>query len=138
MQMKAGQYYNLLLAVNGTTVTVLVDGTKAFTYTFAPRVIDGVTVGLNKGMVGIGSDNARGIFDNVAVQVLPPQVTYDNRADLSQSTSQLDPAWSGTWQGPASAPARPAPRAPPAPSSRSASTPAAAWPARRGWPPPAR
>ena len=33
---------------------------------------------LNKGMVGMGSDNARGVFDNVAVQVLPPQVTYDN------------------------------------------------------------
>ena len=100
-QMNGGQYYQLLLTVNGTTVTLLVDGTKAFTYTYDARVIDGEKVALNKGMVGMGSDNARGIFDNVAVQVLPPQVTYDNRADLSQSTSQLDPAWSGAWQGPA-------------------------------------
>jgi hypothetical protein len=39
--------------------------------------MDGVRVGLNKGMVGMGSNNARGSFDNVRVQILPPQVTYD-------------------------------------------------------------
>ena len=37
-----------------------VDGKNAFTYTFAPRIIDGDQVGLNKGMVGIGSEQRRG------------------------------------------------------------------------------
>jgi hypothetical protein len=56
-----------LVAINGTTVTVLIDRRDAFTYTFAPRVLDGETVALNKGMVGVGSDNSRGLFDNVSV-----------------------------------------------------------------------
>ena len=52
----------LLVAVNGTTVTVAVNGQQAFTYTFAPRILDGEPVGLNKGFVGAGSDNARGVL----------------------------------------------------------------------------
>ena len=73
--LSAGTFYSLLLTINGTTATLVVDGTKAFTHTFAPRYIDGEKVGLNKGMVSMGSDNSRGVFDNVKVQILPPQVT---------------------------------------------------------------
>ena len=43
-----------------------VNGKAALTHTFAPRMIDGVAYGLNKGMVGMGSDSSRGHFDNVA------------------------------------------------------------------------
>ena len=45
--------------------------------------MDGYAYGLNWGMVGVGSDNARGSFDNVRVQVLPPQVTFDDSDDFS-------------------------------------------------------
>ncbi len=66
------RYYSLLIAINGTTVTVLVDNKRAFTHTFAARMIDGVSYGLNKGLVGVGSDNSRGYYDNISLQVLPP------------------------------------------------------------------
>ncbi len=97
-QMKGNTYYNLLVTVNGTTATLLVDNQSVFTYTYAPRYLDGVAYGLNKGMVGMGSDNARGSYDNVRVQVLPPQVTYDGSTDFTTgSTDQLDTPTSGTW-----------------------------------------
>ena len=75
--LKAGTFIDLVVAVNGTTVTVQANGKAALTHTYAPRMIGGVAYGLNKGMVGMGSDNSRGQFDNVRVRVLPPQVTLD-------------------------------------------------------------
>ena len=95
--MKGDTFYNLLVAINGTTATLLVDGTSAFSYTFTPRVVDGQNVALNKGLVGMGSDNAQGVFDDVRVQVLPPQVTYDGTSDLTKGTQQLDQPLTGTW-----------------------------------------
>ena len=44
-QMSAATFYNLLLTVNGTTATLLVNGTKAFTHTYATRMVDGVRSG---------------------------------------------------------------------------------------------
>ncbi|HEX5591393.1 MAG TPA: Calx-beta domain-containing protein [Candidatus Limnocylindrales bacterium] len=75
--LRADTFYSMLVAVNGTAVTVLVDGRQAFTHTFPARMLNGVAVGLNKGLVGMGSDNSRGVFDNVVVQTLPPQLTLD-------------------------------------------------------------
>jgi hypothetical protein len=47
-----------------------VDGKAKVSYAFVPRVDpDGFQYRLNAGMVGIGSNNARGRFDDVAVQV---------------------------------------------------------------------
>ena len=34
---KSGTYYNMLLAVNGTDVTLLVDNKLVFTHTYQPR-----------------------------------------------------------------------------------------------------
>ncbi|HMC71695.1 MAG TPA: Calx-beta domain-containing protein, partial [Mycobacteriales bacterium] len=97
-QLAAGTFYHMLVAVNGTTVTLTVDGTKALTYTFPIRVLsDGSKVGLNKGMVGMGSNNARGSFDNVSVQILPPQVTLDQSSDLTKSSGPFGPAIGGSW-----------------------------------------
>ena len=98
-QMSYGTYYQLLLSVNGTTATLTVDGATAFTYTFAARTIDGVQYALNKGMVGMGSNNARGSFDNVRVQILPPQITLDSSTDLTTGTGPLAMPVSGTWAG---------------------------------------
>ncbi|HSW25431.1 MAG TPA: hypothetical protein VLJ62_21910 [Burkholderiaceae bacterium] len=71
--LKAGTAYNLLLGINGLNATLVVDNKSVFSYAFAARVIDGATYGLNSGMVGVGSDNSVGVFDNVTVQILPPQ-----------------------------------------------------------------
>jgi len=75
--LKADKYYNMLLAVNGVNATLVIDNKMAFTHTYAPRIVDGYSYGLNWGMVGVGSNNARGAFDNIQVQVLPPQVTFN-------------------------------------------------------------
>ena len=69
--------YQLLVAVNGTTVTVVLGNKTADATRSRARIVDGVPVGLNQGFVGAGSDNARGTWDNFAVQVLPPQLTLD-------------------------------------------------------------
>ena len=95
--LKAGKYIDLLVMVNGTTVTLQVDGVAALTKTFAPRMLDGEAYGLNKGMVGMGSDNARGSFDNVKVRILPPQVTLDLATDLVQDPDGVSDRPAGTW-----------------------------------------
>nr|MCU0871265.1 dockerin type I domain-containing protein [Pirellulaceae bacterium] len=84
--LKADKVYQLLVAVNGTTVTVVL-GNKTLSHTFAARIIDGMPVGLNKGFVGAGSDNARGTWDNFAVQVLPPQLTLDETEDFNDGAA---------------------------------------------------
>ena len=72
----------MLVAINGLNATLLVDNREVFSYTFEPRAVDGWTFGLNYGLIGVGSDNARGTFDNIAVQVLPPQITYQSFEDF--------------------------------------------------------
>ena len=68
---------------------------KSLTYIFPSRIIDGQAYGLNKGMVGVGSDQSRGVFDNIAVQVLPPQFTLDNDETFNDGVANL-------FQGPTS------------------------------------
>ncbi|MEX0673385.1 MAG: calcium-binding protein, partial [Gaiellaceae bacterium] len=91
------RYYSLLVAVNGTAVTVIVDGKTAFTHVFDPRVIDGEAYGLNKGMVGVGSNNSRGYYDNVKVQVLPPKVTLDYTETFDGGEGAFTGPASGDW-----------------------------------------
>ena len=45
------------------------------------------TVGLNKGLVGFGSDNSRGVLDNLAVQAVPPAVTLDSTEYFEDGTA---------------------------------------------------
>ena len=75
----------------GLTATLVVDNQTSFTYTFPPRVIDGYAYGLNYGFVGFGSDNSRGSFDNIAVQVLPPQVTHDSTEAFDDGRRRASP-----------------------------------------------
>jgi Ca2+-binding RTX toxin-like protein len=92
------KFYAMLVAVNGTAVTVNIDGTKAFTYVFDARMLNGEAVGLNKGMVGVGSSNSRGYYDNVKIQVLPPKITLDETEDFNDGVAQrLSGESAGTW-----------------------------------------
>src|SRR5207253_5621770 len=79
--------YQVLVAVNGTVVTVTI-GNASVTYTFGPRILNGEAVGLNKGFVGVGSDNSRGIFDNLYVQTTPPNMTLDAVEDFNDGLAQ--------------------------------------------------
>ncbi|MBC2714899.1 MAG: calcium-binding protein [Desulfobacteraceae bacterium] len=98
-KIKPGEYYNVLVAVNGTNVTVVVDGTEYFSHTYTARVdADGWVYGLNAGMVGLGSDNSRGTFDNIAVQVLPPDYTFEATEDFEDADMAfLTVPQSGDW-----------------------------------------
>jgi hypothetical protein len=99
MQLKENQYYNFMVAVNGTTVTVVVNGTTYFSYAFAPRIIDGIGFGLNTGLIGVGCDMSKGSFDNIVVQKLAPQMTYSNTEDFSDGSADLfTGAQTGVWQ----------------------------------------
>ena len=86
---KPNKYYNMLVAINGVNVTLVVDNKEVFQHTYAARVIDGYAYGLNWGLVGVGSNNARGNFDNIRVQILPPQVTFDDTEDFSDGSADL-------------------------------------------------
>ncbi|HKJ56933.1 MAG TPA: Calx-beta domain-containing protein, partial [Nitriliruptoraceae bacterium] len=95
---KANKWYDLVVYVNGTTVWVDVAGKTAFTHTFAPRLLNDELVGLNKGLIGVGSDNARGKFDNLSVQVLPPNINVDVTEDFDDGFGMVvEPALAGDW-----------------------------------------
>ncbi len=96
-QVKPDIYYNLLLAVNGTTATLSLDNARLFSYTYGPRMVDGYACNLNTGMVGVGSDNSRGVFDNITVQRLAPQVTFQDTEDFLTTMGLFTPT-SGSWQ----------------------------------------
>ncbi|MFN2611440.1 MAG: hypothetical protein ABR507_11310 [Actinomycetota bacterium] len=96
--LSAGTYYQMLITVNGTNVSLYANGKSLFTYNFPGRVINGETYGLNKGMLGLGSNNSQGVFDNVTAQVLPVQVTFDNTEDFNDGIANLFTGpKSGTW-----------------------------------------
>ena len=86
VNVKADTFYNAMLAINGVNATILIDNKTSLTYTFAPRMVDGWAYGLNWGMVGMGSDNSRGAYDNVRIQVLPAQMTFDNTEKFGDAT----------------------------------------------------
>jgi hypothetical protein len=96
--LKEDRFYQILVAVNGTMVTVSVDNAQAFSHTFAPRDVNGQMVGLNKGLVGFGSDNSKSVLDNLAVQALPPNMTLNSTEYFEDGTAdQFTGPESGTW-----------------------------------------
>jgi hypothetical protein len=98
LRAKPGIDYNMLVAINGVTVTVVLDGKGFFSYTYEPRLIDGYAYGLNAGWVGVGSDNSQGTFDNITVQVLPPEITFKGTEAFPDTHTGIgfDPT-SGEW-----------------------------------------
>jgi hypothetical protein len=99
MKIKPGRLYNLLVVVNGTNVTVIANNTEVFSHTFDARIIEGYAYGINAGMIGFGSDNSRGVYDNIAVQVLPPEMTLEATEEFPDTDAAVDLVpESGWWQ----------------------------------------
>jgi Ca2+-binding RTX toxin-like protein len=97
--LKADTNYHVFLALNGSTVTLVVDGKVSLTHAFSPRIdYYGISHGLSAGMVGLGADNSIASIDNVIVQRLSPVVTYTNTDNFETSVSGLflEPE-SGAW-----------------------------------------
>ena len=98
MRTWADRDYNLMVAVNGLNATLVVDNKVAFTHTFQPRVIDGWSYGLNWGLIGLGSDNSRGAFDNFRVQTVEQAVTFQTSEDFDDGVADLFTGGSvGVW-----------------------------------------
>ena len=94
---RADAAYDILIQVNGTSVIVNA-GSKSFSYLYGPRMVSGEPQGLNKGLLGFGSDQSRGTIDNVAIQVLPPQITLDTTEDFNDGAANLfTGTTTGTW-----------------------------------------
>jgi hypothetical protein len=95
---KAGTFYDLNVIVNGLVVTVTLSGKNAFSYTFQPRVMpNGDKVALNKGLAGFGSNQAHGMFDNIALTVIQPEITVDRTNFFEGSGGSTQTAVSGTF-----------------------------------------
>jgi subtilisin-like proprotein convertase family protein len=98
-QLKPDTDYNLLLAINGTVATLVVDGAMVFTHVFTTTTDQyGVTHGLNRGMVGLGAENSAARIDNVAVQILPPQLTIEETESFDDGTAdRFTGLTTGSW-----------------------------------------
>ncbi|MGD8816801.1 MAG: cadherin-like domain-containing protein, partial [Acidobacteriota bacterium] len=99
-KLKPDRDYNVLVAINGLTVTLVVDNQDVFTHTFEARIdAYGVSHGLNDGMVGLGSENAIARVDNLQVQVLPPEITLLETETFEDGTTEhFAPDPVGSWQ----------------------------------------
>ncbi len=99
-RLRPNRDYQLLLALNGTAATLVVNGADVFTHVYDPRVdAFGNSYGLNAGMVGLGTDNSIARIDNVAVQVLPPEITLEDTDDFSDGVADLFTGpTGGAWQ----------------------------------------
>jgi hypothetical protein len=99
VRIKPNTQYDVLVAVNGVNVTLIIDGVNWFSYNFAPRLdVDGLPIPLNKGFVGVGMDGGAGTVDNFTVQVLPPEITLEVVDDFTgpYAAQTMAPA-TGNW-----------------------------------------
>ncbi|MFL5754716.1 MAG: hypothetical protein ACJ77N_00310, partial [Chloroflexota bacterium] len=95
---RSDTYYSLQVVVNGLVVTVVVNGASVLTQQLNPRFVDGIANGFNVGLVGVGSNNSRGTYDDVMVKVLPPHSSIDSTEDFADGVADLfTGASSGTW-----------------------------------------
>ncbi len=97
MALKQDTDYNVLVALNGTTATLVVNNALSISFAFTPRRdADGFTYNLNAGMIGLGADNAKARIDNVNLQIVPPNITYTKTDDYSVAPI-LATGERGTW-----------------------------------------
>ncbi|GGO80245.1 hypothetical protein GCM10011348_16530 [Marinobacterium nitratireducens] len=97
VRIKPGEQYEVLIAVNGTNVTLIIEGVNWFSYTFEPLLDQyGNPIPLNKGYVGVGMDGGSGTVDNFKVQILPPEITLEVEDSFDSSDTVLESV-SGDW-----------------------------------------
>jgi Ca2+-binding RTX toxin-like protein len=100
LNIRFNQDYDLLLSINGLTATLVLENKTVISFAFQPRVDEtGFIYGLNDGMVGVGTNNSRGYFDNVIVQVLPPEITFTDTDDFTDGqANRFTGLQTGNWQ----------------------------------------
>jgi hypothetical protein len=89
--------YSLLLAINGTTATLTVNGNTSVSVTFVARTIQGTPVGLNYGIDGLATNNATASYGDTAVQVVVDPMTARYADSLFSKPKYFDAPAAGTW-----------------------------------------
>jgi Ca2+-binding RTX toxin-like protein len=96
-QLKPDRDYRVMLALSGNTATLVVGGTQLFVHEYEGRVdSDGFLYGLNAGMIGFGSKDAKGGIDDIEVRVLAPEVTHEQTEAFDEGSGVYLPEL-GTW-----------------------------------------
>jgi Ca2+-binding RTX toxin-like protein len=88
--LKADTDYSVFLALNGSNATLVVNNRAMLTYTFDTVDEFGFEHFLNEGMVGLGADNAKAAIDNVVVQRLAPETTFEETVDFANEAAFTD------------------------------------------------
>ncbi|MCA8884705.1 MAG: hypothetical protein KDA50_13305 [Rhodobacteraceae bacterium] len=89
-KLKPDRDYDMLVAINGLTATVVIDGTQYFSYAFAPRHdVDGNALNLNAGGIGIAGNNSKAEIDNVVVQILRPETSFSHDEDFKDGVADF-------------------------------------------------
>jgi hypothetical protein len=70
--------------------TLVVNNEVSLSYTYEPRIVDGMAFGLNTGMVGIGANNSIARIDNVAVQVIAAETTFEGTEQFPDTNPVID------------------------------------------------
>jgi hypothetical protein len=97
-RLKHSTDYDVLLAVNGLTATLVVDGKDILSYAYAPRIDDdGFAYGLNYGLVGLGGVDSISRVDNLIVQKLAPEITFEATETFGAGAPGFAPT-QGNWQ----------------------------------------
>jgi hypothetical protein len=89
--------YTLLLAVNGSTATLTVNSTTSASFTFAARLVQGTTVGLNYGINGLATNNATASYGDTAVQIVVNPMTARYTETFATNPRYFDTVAAGTW-----------------------------------------
>jgi len=89
-RLKPNRDYNVLLSINGSVATLVVNNVELFTHVYETRVdIYGVVHGVSDGMVGIGAENSTARVDNLRVQVLPPEITFEETETFNEAPVRI-------------------------------------------------
>ncbi|MGH9282894.1 MAG: Calx-beta domain-containing protein, partial [Acidimicrobiales bacterium] len=98
----ANRDYDLVVAVNGQTVTLYVDGVQALAYTFASPLLDpndpslGPVDPLTDGMTGVGSNGSIMRLAQMSVRTLAPSITYTQTEEFDAPPSGWETG-AGSW-----------------------------------------
>lgn len=98
VRMRKNVPYDLLLALDGQTITAVLDGQTAVTAEYGDPAAEELTDPLNDGLIGLGTFGAITHYDDFVVQKLAPQIRFDSTEDFTGGTPGILMPRVGAWQ----------------------------------------
>ncbi|HKS88267.1 MAG TPA: DUF3383 family protein [Stellaceae bacterium] len=99
-QIVAGTRYNLFLSLNNNYAYLIVNNnaSMAVSFLFPWNVVNGVNIGVNYGIVGLGANNSLSSFSNLVIQQPVPPTSFTYTETYTGGTAQYyAPPSSGSW-----------------------------------------